>query len=96
MIRPILAAASAFGLVLAAQGHAATQITVDHSDLDLSTSAGQAELDKRIDKAAKKACTVVAPTGTMMKKLDRDCYEAAVGSVRQNVALAERGPVSGR
>lgn len=90
MIRPIFAAASAFGLVLAAQSAAASQVSVQHADLDLSTAQGQAELDKRIDRAARKACTVSAPTGTMLKKLDQECYASAVSSGRKNFALASR------
>lgn len=90
MIRPLFAAASAFGLVLAAQSASANQVSVQHADLDLSTPQGQAELDRRIDRAARKACTVSAPTGTMLKKLDKECYASAVSSVRQQATLAAR------
>jgi UrcA family protein len=94
MIRPLFAAASAFGLVLAAPpalaGSADNHIVVEHADLNLSTAQGMAELDRRIDRAARKVCTVSAKTGTMLKRLDQDCYASAVSSVRQQVALAAR------
>lgn len=96
MIRPFIAAAAAFGLVLAAQSASAAGVAVQHADLDLSTPQGQQELDKRIDVAAKKACTVPAKVGTMLKRVDRECYASAVQSVRQNVALAQRPAAPGR
>lgn len=100
MIRPLIAAASAFGLVLAAQGAVAsparTGVAVDHADLDLSTVQGQRELDRRIEVAARRVCTVEARTGTIVKRLDRNCYETAMRSARQNVAVADASPASGR
>lgn len=90
MIRPFITAAAAFGLVLAAQGATAAAITVRHADLDLSTAQGQQELGKRIEIAARKACTVPAKVGSIVNRVNKECYEAAVQSVRQNVALAQR------
>jgi len=91
MIRPILAAASAFGLVLAAQGASASdaaQVVVEHADLDLSTVEGQAMLDHRIELAARKVCTIPAKTGSFVSRLDRNCYVSTVNATKQRMAMA--------
>lgn len=94
MIRPLIAAAAAFGIVLSAQvaaaGTAGSQMMVQSSDLDLASPQGQRELDRRIDRAARKVCTVAATTGTQINRVNRSCYTAAVASVRQNLTLADR------
>ena len=56
MKRNAIALAAAFGLLVAAQPAFAAAAAVTYSDLDLSTDAGQKELDKRIELAAKDVC----------------------------------------
>lgn len=52
---------------------------VVYSDLDLATEAGRAELDLRIDRAAKQVCGMSESTvGTRIRSRDaRECYAQA-------------------
>ncbi|MEL7444754.1 MAG: UrcA family protein [Pseudomonadota bacterium] len=61
---------------------------IQFSDLDLSTPAGQATLDKRIDAAARKVCKVdEMRTGTRIKSQSRkSCYAKARASAANQVA----------
>lgn len=54
-------------------------VAVSHSDLDLSTEEGMAELDRRIDRAAEQACGFGDQTlGTRARTREaRDCYRQA-------------------
>jgi len=52
---PILAAALA-ALAVAAPAAAQSAVAVRYSDLDLSTTAGQAQLERRIHNAAREVC----------------------------------------
>ncbi|HUD30520.1 MAG TPA: UrcA family protein [Novosphingobium sp.] len=63
---------------------------VSYKDLDLATSAGQQELQSRIEKAARSVCTVErATTGTHLSStVDRKCYKQAVTQVSAQVATA--------
>jgi UrcA family protein len=61
---------------------------VKYTDLDLSTARGQAQLEKRIDRAARAVCTShQLMTGTVRStSLDEACYEQARLKVREQVA----------
>lgn len=85
----ILAAALA---VAAATPAVATEVTsstaVRYTDLDLSTVAGQEQLDRRIDVAARAACgmdTVRTDTRVPSPSAQR-CYDEARSSVNRQVA----------
>lgn len=87
-------AAAAFGAAIfgtaaqAAEGKV-PQTSVNIADLDLSTEAGVAELDARIDRAARNICEIhQSRTGTILVPRDSiNCYNAAKKSVKSQVAL---------
>jgi UrcA family protein len=83
-----LALAAALAIVPAAAVAAPQSVEVKYDDLDLSTSKGQAQLDKRIERAAKSVCTrhgIV--TGSIRSTtLDPDCYHDAVGKLKDRLA----------
>jgi len=73
-------AATGFALSPAAQAaETGRAVTVVHADLDLSTEEGKAELDRRIDHAAKEACGYnEAQVGTLIRTREqRTCYRQA-------------------
>lgn len=61
---------------------------VVYSDLDLATDAGRAELDLRIDRAAKQVCGIGESTvGTRIRSRDaRACYTQAKRELDQHFA----------
>lgn len=83
-----LAAAAVFYAPVALAGESAA---LQYSDLDLSTEAGKAELSKRIDVAARKACRTAPSTGSRIES--RDGLDECMANVRQQVEtrLATRG-----
>lgn len=88
--RPIaLAALAAAGLGLSATAHAES-VEVRFADLDLTTETGRAELAKRVDRAASRACSDIRDTGTNM--VNRAAIENCRASVRDqvNARLARR------
>lgn len=72
-------------------------VSVSHSDLDLTTEEGQAELDRRIDRAAEQACGFGEMTlGTRARTREaRDCYRQAKRQLERQfaevVSNAQRG-----
>lgn len=83
-----LALAGALAFVPAAAFAASQSVEVKYDDLDLSTPKGQAQLDKRIDRAAKEVCTRhEITTGSIRSTtLDEDCYHTALGKVKDRLA----------
>lgn len=84
------ALAAVFTVVLAAQpalanDGAGRQMAVHHADLDLSTTQGMKELDRRIERAARKVCSV-SGGGSPLTRVDGDCFIAAKNSTRTQVA----------
>jgi len=75
----------------------APQVSVTYADLDLTTSAGKAELEARVMKAARAVCTPASQTGTRIERPDRDCMTAAKAQIatavearrQRNLAAAE-------
>jgi UrcA family protein len=65
-----------------------TAETVQISDLDLSTEAGQRTLDRRIDRAARKACQLDSVrTGSRMASPSATaCYKEALRKTQTQVA----------
>lgn len=61
------------------------QMAVHHADLDLSTAQGMKELDRRIERAARKVCSV-SGGGSPLSRVDGDCFIAAKNSTHTQVA----------
>ena len=61
--------------------------TVKTADIDLTTSAGQAKLDKRIDHAIRRMCRVDGFDAYMLRQQD-DCRLAAKANAAPKVAYA--------
>lgn len=61
---------------------------VSYNDLDLSTEAGRAELEQRIDRAAKQVCGMEESTvGTRIRSREaRTCYQQAKRELDQHFA----------
>lgn len=61
---------------------------VSFGDLDLTTAAGQAALDRRIDVAARKVCHMDdMRTATRLKSRERqECYDKARASAANQIA----------
>ncbi len=53
------------------------------NDLDLSTAAGKAELDRRIEKVAAKACPAQTTTGSRIP--DREGQKLCMADVRKQI-----------
>lgn len=89
-MKTTLALIAALGLALPAAPALAQNEPVDikYKDLDLATPEGQAKLDRRIDKAARKACGAdQSRTGTRIAKRDvTACVAAAKRQASQQMA----------
>ena len=84
----ILAAAAAAATVFAVPAVAEGSASVKYSDLDLTTKAGQAKLERRIDSAAREACGMDrVQTGRFTPSTaQRECYQKTKASVGEQVA----------
>lgn len=84
-LKSAIIAAAVGSAILAAPASARTDTTlrVSYADLDLTTATGQAELQARLDKAARKACAS-SNGGSLNTVKDRGtCYREA----RKDVAV---------
>lgn len=97
MKRPALALAAAFGMAIAAQPALAESVTVQYKDLDLSTDAGQKELDSRIDAAARKVCgfSDLSVGSRIPTKEARDCVAEAKQKIEKRLAALTDKKVAG-
>lgn len=93
MHRLTLAAAAAAATLLATTAHAGSK-AVTTSDLDLSTPAGQAELETRIARAARQLCAA-SVTGTRMRTVDQECMSKATASARAAIAANSSAKLGG-
>lgn len=92
MTRTFIAAAiAAFCLAGAAQ--AATTV-VQTRDLNLATAAGQAKLEARLNRAARKVCSE-AMTGSRIPNIDAACVTKARATVEKQVAARRAFPNRG-
>ena len=84
----VLGAATAFAAPAAAETPAT--LAVKYSDLNLATEAGQAQLERRIDKAARSVCMVDdVTTGSRLRSSEgRQCYEETKARVHEQIAQA--------
>lgn len=64
--------------------------TVEYRDLNLGTPEGQAALDRRVEAAARKVCSLDSVrTGTRIRSTaNLECYRQAKAQVKQQVAAA--------
>jgi UrcA family protein len=84
---PAILAAALLGATVFAVPAAAETVGVKYADLDLSTQAGQAKLERRIDSAAREACGMEVVTGRFTPSTaQRQCLEQTKASVHQQVA----------
>jgi UrcA family protein len=83
-------AAIAAGLVTLATPAVAGTAAVTYADLDLTSAAGRAELDKRIDDAAASACKAQTVTGSRISK--NSMVERCVSDAKKqiNAQIARR------
>ncbi|RIV89045.1 UrcA family protein [Aurantiacibacter zhengii] len=90
-IKTGLAAALAASAVLAAPVSAAEaeSVAVRYSDLDLSTQAGQAALERRLHRAAEEVCGIDRRTsGAALPSSEaRRCYRETILNFDQEIAL---------
>lgn len=101
MIKQFMAAAALSAAIAApaaqAQSNDIPNGQIEYSDLDLSTEEGVAELDQRIERAARFICEMdVTSTGTrVVSKAKRDCADAVRKSAKKQLASvierAQRG-----
>lgn len=86
------------GAMLGAVPASAKDAEVSYADLNLDTDAGRAQLEQRIERAARKVCDYdVMPTGTLIRPADaQTCYLAAKSHAsRQVAAILERNNLGG-
>lgn len=83
----IAAIAATAGLATAAPAFAES-VSVEYKDLDLSTEAGQVELESRLDKAARQVCGLDdIRTGTRIRSTEsRKCYTDAKEQLSDRIA----------
>jgi UrcA family protein len=83
-----LALAAAVAIMPVAAAQAAT-VELKYDDLDLSTAKGQAELSKRVDDAARQACSADSVrTGTILRsKAENQCYRETRTKLRERFSF---------
>lgn len=66
----------------------ASTVELKYDDLDLSTPQGMAQLDKRVDRAAKQVCTShQITTGSIRStNVDQKCYKEALAKLKDQLA----------
>lgn len=96
MFKPIqtaLAAATLVATLAIAPAASAETAQLSFRDLDLATQAGQQELSRRIETAARRACDVEAPTGTRIRS-SRGLAECMADVRRQVETRLAKAPTS--
>ena len=88
----IAASALALAPALSAAEGDQRSAKVSYIDLDLATPEGVAELDRRIDSAAREICAVDGvTTGTRIRSRGaRECYETAKNQLDRHFAQIKR------
>ena len=71
----------------AAQNEDFTSITVKTADLDLTSAAGQARLENRLDREIRKACHV-GSKGVEAMRLEADCRADLRDAAKGEIAIA--------
>lgn len=98
MIRNALIAASMFGLALTASQPAFAETRmVGYADLDLTTQAGNAKLDARLKRAAKKVCGVDSTTKPLREaSANQQCFVKAFAEARRAQAKLQQTTLAAR
>jgi UrcA family protein len=67
---------------------AAPSVELKYDDLDLATTKGMAELNKRVDDAARQVCSADSiKTGTILRsKAENECYRETREKLQERVA----------
>lgn len=86
-MRTTLLILAGLGLAMAVPA-AAKSVTVQYSDLNLTTVKGQKELERRLETAARQACDANRPmTGSrILPYANRECYAMARTQAKQHLA----------
>jgi UrcA family protein len=84
MNRIFIAAAAVASFGLAAGANAATT-SVQTSDLNLASAEGQAKLQTRLDRAARKVCSDTV-TSSRIRAIDSECVARARAAVEKQLA----------
>ena len=97
MKRPQYAIAAFFGALLAAQPVLAETAAITYDDLDLTTAEGKAELDRRVDKAAKDICgySELMVGSRIVPAEARKCYKDALKQIKKSVAAIVNNKAAG-
>lgn len=93
MLKPILFAAAALASAVSVSPLIAKTVTpevriVSHADLDLSSSAGRARLERRIDAAVRDVCGEAASFDLARREAVRECVAETRANVRRPTAAA--------
>lgn len=97
MNRPQYAIAAVFGALLAAQPVLAETAAITFDDLDLKTAEGKAELDRRVEKAAKEICGYnEAAIGSRMASREAQmCMKDTQKQIKKSVAAIVNNKAAG-
>jgi UrcA family protein len=93
MLKPILIAAATLAAALTASPVLAKRIapevrTVSYADLDLSSAAGRARLDRRIDASVRDVCGDAPSFDLARRHAVRECIAETRANVRLPTAVA--------
>ncbi len=88
---------AALGALLAGQAAYAETAAITYDDLDLSTAEGKAELDRRVDKAAKDICgySELKVGSRIVPAEARKCYKDALKQIKKSVAVVTSKKAAG-
>lgn len=93
MNRTFIAAAAFAAFAISGAAQAATA-TIQVGNIDLTTAAGQATLNAKIEAAARKVCSAPV-TASRIPRVDESCVSKARASVEQQVAALRSAPRKG-
>ena len=89
---PVILAAALAATAFAVPAAAADTetVAVRYADLDLSTSAGQAQLERRIDSAAREVCGIddVATGTRLASRSAKECFAETKSRLNERIAAA--------
>jgi len=98
MIRNSLIAASLFGLAFTASQPAFAETRlVGYADLDLTTQAGNAKLDERLKRAAKKVCGLDGRISPLREAAaNQQCFAKAFAEARHAKSKVQQTSLAAR